>query len=239
MGVWWAGEYSYTTTYPRDIIKVDFVSTLWETRVKINGYQLSKEETHSIDDTCSKGDLSDEQTTRCDKIVAVRTFIFIELFACLVSVVCPVMWLCVEGVRMEDNCSRARQMLRKSLLISAASCNVFASLWALLATIIGWSLDFGDLGDDISIQGGGVGSIILSVVLCLVPSSALEVLAWRWAYCCPVEIAAEAQTVHLPRVAELPNLVTGRMPAERSASKPPIVGTFLGREMSEVDAEAA
>merc|ERR1712232_1309130 len=96
---------------------------------------------------------------------------------------------------------------QKGLLIAAVSCNAAASLCALLAAIVASTLDFGDLGENVGVNGGGFVLTILSMVLCLVPGIVLEVLAWRWAYQVPATTAA-ARPVDLPKVAELPNLVS-------------------------------
>jgi len=234
-GVWWAG--SFEMKHPHSTVEIEYVSTLWEVTTKTTMNGQSKEETRNIDDGCGESNLNDETKSRCDKIGAVRTFAFFEFITCIASVACPTIWLLLEARQNGGGFSH----LQKGLLISAVSCAAFASLWALLAAIIASTLDFGDLNENVGVNGGGFVLVILSMVLCLVPGIVLEVLAWRWAYQVPATTTA-ARPVDLPKVAELPNLVSPTVLPERKASAIPR-GDFetavIGCQQSGADLEAS
>jgi len=211
-GVWWAG--SFEIGQSRTTVQVEFVSTLWETTTTVSVHDQSKEETHTIDDTCGGSNLNDEAESRCSKIGAVRAFVVLKFIVCLASVACPLSWLCVGAFQKGDVAGR----LQKGLLIAAVSCNAVASLCALLAVIIASTLDFSDLNENVGVNGGGFVFTILSMVLCLVPGTALVALAWRWTYLLPAETSTPARPADLPKVADLPNLVSTK-PSESEVSK--------------------
>jgi len=198
---WRAG--SYEVSQGRTTTQVEFVSTLWEATVKVSVRDQEKEETSIIDDTCGESNLSDEAKSRCGKIGAVRTFVFLELLVCLASIACPVVWLCADMFQI----SRITGNMQKGLLIAAVSCNAAASLCALLAVIVASTFDFGDSSEDVGVNGGGFVFTILSIVLCLVPSIVLDALTWRWAYVLPANTTPAAHPQDMPEVADLPNLV--------------------------------
>merc|ERR1712110_1174678 len=172
---------------------------------------MGTEETKTIDDTCGQSSLSDEAKSRCDQIRAVRAFVFLKFIACFGSVGCPLVWLYLELLKGSD----AANELRKSLLMLGVACNAFASLWALLAIIVASTLDFKDMSDDLGVGGGGFVITILSLVFCSVPGCVLEVFAWRWTYSIPETAATPAKTGDLPKVVDLPTLVSTRPDSER------------------------
>jgi len=239
-GVWWAGTYEVSQRIRRTEIKmeIEFVSTLWDTTVKTSVNGQTTEETKTIDDTCSQSNLSDEAKSRCDQILAVRAFVFLKLIACVGSIGCPVVWLYLELFRGSDATSELRKsLLRKSLLILGASCSAAASLWALLAIIVASTLDFKEMSDDIGVNGGGFVVTILSLVFCSVPSCVLQVFAWRWIYWMPETASTPARTVDLPKIADLPTLVTPRIDADLVASKRDVEAGVVGNQQNQKDME--
>jgi len=236
-GVWWAGSYEVSQRIRRTQIttEIEFVSTLWETTVKTSVNGQTTEDTQTIDDTCGQSSLSDEAKSRCEQIRAVRAFVFLKFIACVGSVGFPVAWLYFELLCYLPVSGATK--LRKSLMILSVSCNAFASLWALLAIIVASTLDFKDMSDDLGVGGGGFVITILSLVFCSVPGCVLEVFAWRWTYSTPETAATPAKTGDLPKVVDLPTLVSTRTDSERVASKRDVEAGVVGNQQNQTDME--
>merc|ERR1712093_603268 len=145
----------------------------------------------------------------------------------------PVVWLYLELLKGSDVANK----LRKSLLILGASCNAFASLCALLAIIVASTLDFKDMSDDIGVNGAGFVLTILSLMCCSLPSCVLQVFAWRWTYWIPEAAATPGRAVDLPKVGDLPTLVSPRVDSERVAAKRDVEAGVVGNQQNHEDME--
>merc|ERR1712113_1371400 len=205
-GVWWSGTYElkinrYAT------IEVGYASTLWESTVTQSS-GTSTETIVNIDESCDKDGLSDEAKSRCDKVGAVRAFVFLTFFVSMGAIGSSVSWLVFQARGGNDTLGQ----LPVRLLLSAVSCNVVSSLWALLAIIVACTFDFGELGEKVGAGGGGFVLTIVSMVFCFVPSAILEAFAWRWAYRLSLDASTstskqEDVVTDTPNVIDLPALV--------------------------------
>jgi len=218
-GVWWSGTYELKI-YRYATIEVGYASTLWESTVTQSS-GTSTETIVNIDESCAKDGLNDEAKSRCDKVGAVRAFVFLTFFVAMGAIGSSVSWIVFQARGGND--TRGRLPVR--LLLSAVSCNVIASFWALLAIIVACTFDFGELGEKIGAGGGGFVLTILSMVFCFVPSAIIETFAWRWAY----RLSPDANTstskqdvvvTDTPKVIDLPTLVGNASGCNSGAVKP-------------------
>lgn len=179
-GVWWAG--THERQIGRHSIKIVFAMTLWEQTV-----ESGTEVTTKIDDECGKSELPEESESNCDKIGALRAFMFLKFFAVLPALVCPMVWLTLQLLRGDD----ASSSLQKHLLTGAIASKAFAFVCAFVATCIAPSLQFDGMSDEVGAGGAGYVLTILSMILCLLPAMILECFVWRKTYWLPSETTVE------------------------------------------------
>jgi len=205
-GVWWSG--SYETQIGRMKLEVTYVSTLWDSTAGTSGHEAATK----IDEACDADNLDDDSKANCDKVRAVRAFIFLKFFAVLPAFGCPTTWLFLQ---YREPFGEYNGLLQKAMLVMGACCKAVAIFWALLAVIVAATLNFSAMSDDIGAGGAGFVLTILSFLLCLLPGALLECWAWKQTYCTFSGMDSGKNPVVLPKVGDLPSLI-GSTPASKS-----------------------